>query len=1100
MDKTTRTTIRTLPLALAGLLLAMSAQLAGAQSLREANDTLSLRAVDSADLRVNAETALLSEAASFVANDTDLAWRSFAGRQSASWIAYVDKRTGKIDYAEGGNAAWIPGAGNTLTAADLGLAAGSKVTLATLEALARRQLAEVGSMLGVDAANLVLNPGRSGQPSSHLWFVDFDVLANGQKVEGARVVFYVNNGNLISFGTENLPAPGARVPAQKVSVDAARAIFFAHVDGFQAGDTIVDNGTFKLLPVGIASRQYAEGYAPGNGRGIAAVWEFSFRRAGLTGTWRGRVDAATGKLLEFRDMNEYGSATGGTYQGDRPAAERVLPLPFTNVATGVYTNSAGIFTGTTGTTTLQGQYVKITDSCGSTSKAADGSGILALGSGTGTDCTIPATGGGAGNTHAARTQFYNVNRAKEIGRGWLPSNTWLAGSLTVRVNLAQTCNAYWNGSTLSFFKSGGGCANTGELPGVSLHEWGHGLDSNDGNGSSAENGTGETYGDFSAALFTHNSCIGNGFLGTSNCGGYGNACTSCSGVRDIDYAKHTANTPSTVSNFTQARCPTSSSGYVGPCGREGHCESYVSSEALWDFANRDLPSPGTGSAWATVDRLWYLSRSTATKGFNCTATGTWTSNGCFTGSYFRSMRAVDDDNGNLTDGTPHGAALGAAFNRHGIACTTDTGWNTTFVGVTPPAVPALTVTAGNNSAALAWSGSTGVYDIYRNESGCNAGFTKAANDVSGASYNDTAVANGVTYYYQVVAQPAGNEAAASAPSTCQTVTPVSGPCTPPAAPTGVTASSSAQTTSSVSWTAASGATSYSISRATVSGGPYSAVGSSASTSFADSGLTCNTTYYYVVSASNGTCSSGNSTQASVTTAACGGGGGSTLTNGVPVTGISGAAASQQTWTMAVPAGASALKFQTSGGTGDADMYVRFGAAPTLTTYDCRPYASGNAETCNIATAQVGTYYVMLNGYSAYSGLTLTGSYTAGGGGGCSVVAESEANNGTSTADPLVAPCSTVNGTFVGGTDTNDYFSMTVPAGATVTGLLNNLSVDYDLYLYRAGSTTAVAQSTAGGTTAETATWTNTTGASTTVYARVYKYSATRATYTVKVSY
>ncbi len=190
-----------------------------------------------------------------------------------------------------------------------------------------------------------------------------------------------------------------------------------------------------------------------------------------------------------------------------------------------------------------------------------------------------------------------VNRAKEIGRGWLPSNTWLNGALTVRVNLNQTCNAYWNGSTISFFRSGGGCANTGELPGVSLHEWGHGLDSNDGNGSSADNGTGETYGDFSAALFTHNSCIGNGFLGTSNCGGYGNACTSCSGVRDIDYAKHSANTPSTVSNFTQARCPTSTN-YQGPCGREGHCESYVSSEALWDFANRDLPSPGSGAAWA----------------------------------------------------------------------------------------------------------------------------------------------------------------------------------------------------------------------------------------------------------------------------------------------------------------------------------------------------------------------------------------------------------------------------------------------------------------------------------------------------------------------
>ncbi|MDC8013800.1 proprotein convertase P-domain-containing protein [Tahibacter soli] len=123
----------------------------------------------------------------------------------------------------------------------------------------------------------------------------------------------------------------------------------------------------------------------------------------------------------------------------------------------------------------------------------------------------------------------------------------------------------------------------------------------------------------------------------------------------------------------------------------------------------------------------------------------------------------------------------------------------------------------------------------------------------------------------------------------------------------------------------------------------------------------------------------NSATKSVTVS--GGGGGNVLTNGVPVTGISGALNSEQTWTLVVPAGASNLTFTTAGGSGDVDMYVRFGAAPTTSTYDCRPYTSGNAETCNIATAQAGTYYVMLRGYAAYSGVTLTGSYTTGGGGG-----------------------------------------------------------------------------------------------------------------------
>ncbi|EKE76739.1 M4 family metallopeptidase [Gallaecimonas xiamenensis] len=104
--------------------------------------------------------------------------------------------------------------------------------------------------------------------------------------------------------------------------------------------------------------------------------------------------------------------------------------------------------------------------------------------------------------------------------------------------------------------------------------------------------------------------------------------------------------------------------------------------------------------------------------------------------------------------------------------------------------------------------------------------------------------------------------------------------------------------------------------------------------------------------------------------------GGELTNGVPETGISGASGSEQFWTLDVPAGASNLVFNTSGGSGDADLYVRFGSAPTSSSYDCRPYKSGNSESCSFSAPQSGTYHVMLRGYSAYSGLTLTGSYDA----------------------------------------------------------------------------------------------------------------------------
>ncbi len=140
------------------------------------------------------------------------------------------------------------------------------------------------------------------------------------------------------------------------------------------------------------------------------------------------------------------------------------------------------------------------------------------------------------------------------------------------------------------------------------------------------------------------------------------------------------------------------------------------------------------------------------------------------------------------------------------------------------------------------------------------------------------------------------------------------------------------------------------------------------------------------------------TSVGVSCAGGGGGGGTTggaLTNGVGAA-ISGASGSSQTWTLAVPAGATGLKFVTAGGTGDADLYVKFGSAPTTTTYDCKSEGSTTAETCSIATAQAGTYYVLIKGYTAFSGATLTGSYTAGGGGGGSTQTYT---NGTDVSIP-----------------------------------------------------------------------------------------------------
>jgi fibronectin type 3 domain-containing protein len=86
-------------------------------------------------------------------------------------------------------------------------------------------------------------------------------------------------------------------------------------------------------------------------------------------------------------------------------------------------------------------------------------------------------------------------------------------------------------------------------------------------------------------------------------------------------------------------------------------------------------------------------------------------------------------------------------------------------------------------------------------------------------------------------------------------------------PTGLSATAVSQSQINLAWTAANGAASYTVKRATVSGGPYSTVASGVTaTTYMDTGRSANTTYYYVVSAVNATATSANSEQASAQTA------------------------------------------------------------------------------------------------------------------------------------------------------------------------------------------------------------------------------------------
>jgi hypothetical protein len=158
-----------------------------------------------------------------------------------------------------------------------------------------------------------------------------------------------------------------------------------------------------------------------------------------------------------------------------------------------------------------------------------------------------------------------------------------------------------------------------------------------------------------------------------------------------------------------------------------------------------------------------------------------------------------------------------------------------------------------------------------------------------------------------------------------------------------------------------------------------------------------------------------------------------LMNGVAVTGLSGASGSQKFYKIDVPADQDYLTFETSGGTGDVDLYVKKGSKPSLTSWDYRPYLIGNDEKVEIEKPAAATWYVMLRGYQAYTGVTLTATY-----GGKTPPSQS-GNNFASDTDCVAA------WRFESGTLTLD---------SVKTNNLVNQSVTADTVNYREGAASA----------------------------------------------
>jgi hypothetical protein len=645
--------------------------------------------------------------------------RTFLARHGGQWWFRADERFERPFLVHGSGIPLFPGRGNTLgpeALSGLDLPDGP-LEPTSYEPLVRAFIASQGSLLVPDRGELVFDR-RSSQARDGGRLISFyyDWHVDGVPVEGARVFVRVNSGNVTQLGAPLVGGIAIDTRPQ-LGADGAIARLLVYTG---------DSETARLT--GAPRLVIQSEAAPSGGIAHRLVWVVSYTVAGRIETWEGRIDAATGGVVGFRDLNRYARAVAGVfprtvYYGN----ETVVPLPSLRVATtsgDVVSDVSGNFSygGGEVTSTLGGAWFDT--NCSGCSNPPSPSVSASIGIGRLDFGTGGADEVGNGFSSAAdRNAFYHLNQVRRLGLKWLPGNPFMNEPLfRANVNINNMCNAVFTGNAVNFYRSGGGCNNTGEIADVMHHEYGHGIDLDTQGGDGA---TGEATADIVAIHMTHHPWIGPGFH------------TDGDPVRDLD-----ANTsPSgflTTSNVTSV-CSTTCDCSFGPLGAEIHCEGEIYGQAAWELAQALAGKHGHHTGWRTSERVFFTSLPDADGYLPSSAL-----------PVYDAYLAADDDDGNLANGTPNAAEIFAALDAHGIAGAA----LPTSPQCSRPVQPTLEVTPACDSFVLDWNDVTGAvqYVVMRSELLQDTAYYPVAQLASGqTAWEDAEVAPDHDYWYAVMA-------------------------------------------------------------------------------------------------------------------------------------------------------------------------------------------------------------------------------------------------------------------------------------------------------------------------------------------------------------
>lgn len=372
----------------------------------------------------------------------------------------------------------------------------------------------------VPAADLVLLNTRQ---SAKYQYVDFIQTYQGLEIINSRLnLKFTKQGEVVLFGLDVFNDIQLDITP---SISEQQALLLAQADLHHV------NGTQLLSPLKVLAVPVYRGYRYHLVREVEVT---GTDEEGVEARWEVLVDAQTGTLLSRQNKvvrispPESGGnlrLQGTIYPKHPYATDSIVQLPHLQFSVGgqtYFTDSLGVYDQgisglpLNGTFPLQGRWSRIVH--GNTgmntptfSLSVDSLLDSILYDGRGTSPAI--------NSIRHLSAYYHTTLVHDYMKSLMPNFTALDIALTTRVDRTDgSCNAFFNGNSINFYVTAGGCNALSMAADVVYHEYGHAITNYfyGSFGLNFQNGAmGEGYSDIYAITLTGDPVLGIGFSSTN---------------------------------------------------------------------------------------------------------------------------------------------------------------------------------------------------------------------------------------------------------------------------------------------------------------------------------------------------------------------------------------------------------------------------------------------------------------------------------------------------------------------------------------------------------------------------------------------------------